>query len=95
MLIKVNGSRSCSWSRETVEEVPSCPTNKTEVEERKIIKNCSAFANEQNCTEPRKFLYHCVLNELETSLVEVCAPLFVIHGMLRRNAFIVLKFQCN
>ena len=83
MLIKVNGSRYCSWSKTTVEEVLSCPTTKAGVEERKKIKNCEALANLQNCTEPQKFLYHCVLNDLKTSLVEVCAPLYVINGIKR------------
>ena len=82
MFIKVNESRYCSWSNLTVEEVFSCPTTKAGVEVRKRRKNCEALANIQNCTEPQKFLYHCVLNELRTSFVEVCAPLFVINGML-------------
>nr|XP_022291294.1 uncharacterized protein LOC111102724 [Crassostrea virginica] len=76
----VNGSRYCSWSNKTVEEVLSCPTNKTEYEERKKIKNCEELANKQNCTLPHQFVYHCVLNDLETSLVEVCAPQYVIIG---------------
>ena len=81
MFIKVNGSRYCYWSNKTVEEVLSCPTNKTEYEERKRIKNCEELANKQNCTLPHQFVYHCVLNDLETSLVEVCAPQYVIIGM--------------
>lgn len=92
MFIKVNGSRYCSWSKETVKEVHSCPTTKAGYEERKSIKKCEVLANEQNCTVPQHFLYHCVLNDLETSLVEVCAPLFVINGMLLSNTLIPLNF---
>ena len=92
MIIKVNGSRYCSWSNETVIEVLSCPTTKADYQERKRIKNCEALANKQNCTVPQNFLYHCVLNDLETSLVEVCAPLFVINGMFLSNTLIPLNF---
>lgn len=92
MIIKVNGSRYCSWSNETVIEVLSCPTTKADYQERKRIKNCEALANKQNCTVPQNFLYHCVLNDLETSLVEVCAPLYVINGMVLHNTLIVLEF---
>lgn len=58
------------------------------MEERANIKNCEALARIQNCTVPENFKYHCVLHELETELVEVCAPQFYIHGtlkMIRRN----------
>lgn len=81
MFIKVNESRYCSWSKETVKEVLSCPTTKAEVEERKRIKNCEALANLQNCTLPQKFLYHCVIDDRKTSLVEVCAPQYIINGI--------------
>nr|XP_022295530.1 uncharacterized protein LOC111105496 isoform X1 [Crassostrea virginica] len=75
----VKGNRHCSWSNKTVEVVSSCPTSNAEVEERKLKKNCMAFANLQNCTEPDKFLYHCVIDDLETSFVEVCAPVYIIN----------------
>ncbi|XP_078326164.1 uncharacterized protein LOC111105496 isoform X2 [Crassostrea virginica] len=75
----VKGNRHCSWSNKTVEVVSSCPTSHAEVEERKLKKNCVAFANLQNCTEPDKFLYHCVIDDLETSFVEVCAPVYIIN----------------
>ena len=81
MLMKVNGSRYCSWSKETVEVVPFCPTTKAELEERKKTKNCEAMANLQNCTLPQKFLYHCVIDDRKTSLVEVCAPQYIINGI--------------
>lgn len=49
-------------------------------EERKERKNCEAFAERQNCTEPKEFSYHCVMNENEDALIEVCAPVYNILG---------------
>lgn len=63
------------------------------MEERANIKQCQAMAGNQNCTDPDNFKYHCVMNELETELVEVCAPQYYIHGtlkMIRRNG--IVKF---
>lgn len=75
-------SRFCQWSNETAVTVSSCPQNKSAVEERAKIKNCKVTAEIQNCTDPEKFKYHCVMNELETKFVELCAPRYYIHGML-------------
>lgn len=84
LVFKINpivlGSRFCQWSHETAVAVSSCPQNKSAMEERANIKNCEALARIQNCTVPENFKYHCVLHELETELVEVCAPQFYIHG---------------
>lgn len=52
------------------------------MDERAKMKNCEALAAIQNCTVPEKFKYHCVMNELETEFVEVCAPEYYIHGTL-------------
>lgn len=71
--------------------VSSCPQNKSAVEERANIKQCQAMAGNQNCTDPDNFKYHCVMNELETELVEVCAPQYYIHGtlkMIRRKGIV-------
>lgn len=49
------------------------------------------MAGNQNCTDPDNFKYHCVMNELETELVEVCAPQYYIHGtlkMIRRKGIV-------
>lgn len=83
--LKVTGIRNCPWSRQTVEEVYSCPTNKTAVEVRKKMKNCEMFAVKQNCTDPEKFSYHCLTNENGNKLVEVCAPVYFISGKLSNN----------
>lgn len=76
----VRGSRFCQWSKESAVAVSFCPNNKTMMEVRAKIKNCEAMAWIQNCTSPEKFKYHCVMDELETKFVEVCAPEYYIHG---------------
>lgn len=76
------GSRFCQWSKQTAEAVSSCPRNKSVMVERAKIKNCEATAKIQNCTDPEKFKFHCVMNELETEFIELCAPQYYIHGML-------------
>lgn len=73
-------NKSCPWSSQTVEKVQSCPTTKEELANAKARKNCEALKKEQNCTKPEKFGYHCVIDELENSLVEVCAPEYIING---------------
>ncbi|XP_078326900.1 uncharacterized protein LOC111103028 isoform X7 [Crassostrea virginica] len=77
---KVTENESCPWSSQTEKTVQSCPTTKEELEKQKARKNCEALKKQQNCTEPEKFQYHCVINELENSLVEVCAPEYIING---------------
>lgn len=56
------------------------------MEEKAKMKNCEAMAGIQTCTVPEKFKYHCVMNELQTTFVEVCAPEYYIHGKLKINA---------
>lgn len=70
----------CPWSMQTSQKVFSCPQNKEEMEARAILKNCTSKAYEQNCVEPKKIKYHCVMNELENAFIEVCAPSYRIHG---------------
>nr|XP_022292883.1 uncharacterized protein LOC111103733 [Crassostrea virginica] len=79
-MLTVSGIDNCPWSRETVQEVYFCPTNQSAVEVRKKIKNCEKLANQQNCTDPKKFSYHCLMNDKRNALVEVCAPVYFISG---------------
>lgn len=79
------GSRFCQWSKESAQPVSFCPKNKSMMEVRAKNKNCEAMADIQNCTFSEKFKYHCVMNELETEFVEVCAPEYYIHGTLLRH----------
>lgn len=79
-LVQIFGVRNCPWSQQTVKTTDSCPKDKSEMEERSKGKNCEALAQIQNCTEPQKFKYHCVINELGNAIVEVCAEAYYIHG---------------
>lgn len=83
-IIQALGSRFCQWSKESAVSVSVCPKSKSTMEVRAKIKNCKAIARIQNCTIREKFKYHCVMNELETEFVEVCAPEYYIHGTLLR-----------
>lgn len=71
----------CETSLRTVEIVYNCPRNRQEWEIRKNIKNCSSIY--QPCVEPNMFVYHCVLNENGTNMIEVCAPRKNIFGTLK------------
>lgn len=75
-------SRFCAWSSQTVENVTSCPLTTEEYEKRRDVKNCELLSQKQNCTEASNFRYHCVMNECEDALVEVCAPAYTINGNL-------------
>lgn len=75
-----SGDRSCSWSTPTVAEVESCPAKKEEFIRRKRLKNCEVLGRFQNCTEPSKFTYHCLMTEHQNKFVEVCAPEYYIIG---------------
>lgn len=73
--------RSCPWSDRTIQYVNDCPITKEDVDMAANIKGCEALARKQNCTtDPSKFKYHCVINDQGNSLVEVCAPVYYIHG---------------
>lgn len=78
--VEVTESRFCAWSSQTVENVTSCPLTTEEYEKRRDVKNCELLSQKQNCTEASNFRYHCVMNECEDALVEVCAPAYTING---------------
>lgn len=78
--LKKADSEYCSWSNQTLNFVTSCPETKTEVAKRAALKSCEPLAFIQNCTEPTKYKYHCVMNEFQTAFVEVCAPSSYILG---------------
>lgn len=79
-LSQIVDSRYCSWSKQTADRVTSCPKTMVEKAEREQHKNCSSLAFIQNCTDAINFRYHCVINEFENALIEVCAPEYYIHG---------------
>lgn len=69
--ISVSGSDSCEVSRSTVQFVDRCPDSEEKWKKAAARKNCSAYANQ--CSEPERLKYHCVINELVTQTLEVCA----------------------
>lgn len=70
----------CAESIPTISTVSRCPSNATEWEIAAKRKGCNVLARIQNCTHANKFVYHCVLNEEATMLVEVCAPIYYLAG---------------
>lgn len=66
--------RHCLVALDTMRIVKKCPLNLNEIKEASKRKKCNILAKTQNCTEPDKFKYHCVVNGKRTAFVEVCAP---------------------
>lgn len=54
-----------------MEIVEDCPYSAEKWNEAAAKKNCSANANQ--CDEPEKFVYHCVINAYANQTLEVCA----------------------
>lgn len=75
-------NRYCAASLDTIRYVDSCPLDKHEAVIAAKKKNCEAKAFFQNCTPPANFKYHCLIDELEKHLLEVCAPEYYILGMV-------------
>lgn len=92
-LSQIADSRYCSWSKQTADRVTSCPRTRQEMVEREKLKNCSSLAFTQNCTDAMNFKYHCVINEFENALIEVCAPKYYIHGMFSKTIPKKLNFH--
>lgn len=74
------GGIICPWSKQTAKKVSSCPNNRMKMEVRAKIKQCELKAHGQNCSSIEEIKYHCVMNELENAFIEVCAPVYRIHG---------------
>lgn len=64
-------SVSCPVSPSTVEIVDGCPDSAEKWREAAKRKNCASYANQ--CDEPDRFVYHCVINEYANKTLEVCA----------------------
>lgn len=67
----VSGSNPCEVTRSTVQVVDDCPVNEEEWRKAAARKNCTAYANQ--CDEPNKLVYHCVINEYVNQTLELCA----------------------
>lgn len=64
-------SDSCEVTRSTVQVVENCPGSEREWIKAATRKNC--FANSSQCSEPRRLVYHCVINPYVNQTLEVCA----------------------
>lgn len=67
----VGGGNSCKVSRLTVQVVDDCPDSEEKWKQMAAKKNCAANANQ--CDEPHRLVYHCVINEYVNQTLEVCA----------------------
>lgn len=90
-------SRYCKEAVDTVKNVESCPTSKTEWDTAALNKDCSKIALQQNCSTVEKFVYHCVINGYRNKLLEVCAPSRLILGkiFLKHKYIVVLSILGN
>lgn len=64
-------SNSCEVTRSTVQVVEDCPDSEEKWEEAAARKNCSVYSSQ--CSEPRRLVYHCVINPYVNQTLEVCA----------------------
>lgn len=62
---------SCEVSKSTVQTVDDCPITAEEWRMAAARKNCAAYANQ--CDEPKRLEYHCVINSFVNQTLEVCA----------------------
>lgn len=67
----MSGSNSCEVTKSTIQFVDDCPDSEKKWREAAARKNCSAYAIQ--CDEPKKLVYHCVIDEYVTKTLEVCA----------------------
>lgn len=79
----------CPESVPTVSVVPRCPSNAKEWVSAAKQKNCNELGRIQTCTNPAKFVYHCVLNKQATQLLEVCAPTWFLTGKYKHFPYIM------
>ncbi|XP_056013958.1 uncharacterized protein LOC125651149 [Ostrea edulis] len=64
-------SDSCLISRATVQRAIDCPVTEEGWSKAAERKNCSAYADQ--CSQPEKLEYHCVINPFVNETIEVCA----------------------
>nr|XP_034335713.1 uncharacterized protein LOC105326182 [Crassostrea gigas]XP_034335714.1 uncharacterized protein LOC105326182 [Crassostrea gigas] len=91
-LFETSLSMKCAESIPTISTVSRCPSNATEWDIAAKRKSCNVLAKIQNCTHANNFVYHCVLNEEATMLVEVCAPIYYLAEYCSRYSEIDGKF---
>lgn len=62
---------SCPVSSSTVQIVKDCPDSEEKWREAAARKNCEKYASQ--CSDPKRLVYHCVINPYVTQTLEVCA----------------------
>lgn len=82
LLIQVHKSSNnyCAESIKSIVTVSSCPTSKEKWNLAASKKHCETHALRQNCTHPTNYVYHCVINQYENEILEVCAQKRIIFG---------------
>lgn len=85
----------CPEAVKSVIKVESCPTNNQEWENAAKLKNCKITAAQQKCSNPNKFVYHCVIDGFESETLEVCAPQKLITGILIDLHFVKYIELCS
>lgn len=76
----MNENIHCKEAVKSVETVSSCPTSKEQWDKAASRKKCWEKAFNQTCSDPEKFVYHCVINGYGNATLEVCAPERLILG---------------
>lgn len=80
-------SDSCPISSATVQTVIDCPVTEEGWRKAAERKNCSAYADQ--CSQPDKLVYHCVINPFVNETIEVCVyKKIIVFGMY--NVFICI-----
>lgn len=70
---------SCPVSSSTVQIVKDCPDSEEKWREAAARKNCEKYASQ--CSDPKRLVYHCVINPYVTQTLEVCAyAQNIVHG---------------
>jgi hypothetical protein len=87
-----NTSQRCPEVASTVEYIERCPTTEAEVKQASEKKNCNFYAENQTCTSPEKFKYHCVVDTSLNETISVCAPQIVIKGDINYTCTVILKY---
>lgn len=70
---------SCPVSSSTVQIVKDCPDSEEKWREAAARKNCETYASQ--CSDPKRLVYHCVINPYVNQTLEVCAyAQNIVHG---------------